>query len=555
MKRANTVLGVNLLYLVTFLTLLGGSLLLGDLSLGWRVVINQLVFVAVPLGVYLLLTGQHRDLRGSLRLHRVSWPIVGLSVLIGLSLWHFDSALAALLLGALDYTIPLPPEALNVTVADNVAMVVGVVILAPVIEELLFRGVIQSAYEHLGPVRAIAASTVLFVMIHQELAQSVALVPVTLAMGYLTWRTGSVVPAIVVHLANNAQAMLAAALEGTAFARLVLTPSVGSAAIGLLVAIVALWVFARRTSHPDREPEPTRRRWLARNWPVLPVVPIYAFVIVAGVLIGVSPGALAFGERVDLAPAPWEEEVRWKYEIRNALDEAVGEAECFLVPEAGSLVLDCSMEQAAYEVDAPSGFFSQPAMTQRHTVRWNRQTLALVEAEIEATFAVDPDQLAVEAVVREGRMVVSAEGPDYVERLESCYDLSSPGAVGDRVPIEDPCDVADAFLAGGGVISPLMVGEWPWRLSTMPFDLLYAGEATLVWPYRSADEFEDRAPAKHDIFVVVRTAEQVSTPAGEFVTWRTTVGDRYTAWYTVDPPHTLVAYDDDVVTWLLTDVK
>jgi hypothetical protein len=27
------------------------------------------------------------------------------------------------------------------------------------------------------------------------------------------------------------------------------------------------------------------------------------------------------------------------------------------------------------------------------------------------------------------------------------------------------------------------------------------------------------------------------------------VGEKYTAWYTVEAPHTLVAYSDDIVTW------
>ncbi len=555
MRRASSIRAVNLLYLVTFLTLLGGSLLLADLSLGWRVVINQLVFLMVPLVLYLLVTGQHRDLRQSLRLRPVSWPVMGLSLVIGLGLWQFDSALAVWINNALDYTIPLPPEALNVTVVDQVAMLFGVVILAPVVEELLFRGVIQLAYERRGPVLAIVSSTVLFIMIHQELAQSVALIPVTLALGYVTWRTDSVVPAIVIHLVNNGQAMLAPALEGTAFGRWVFVPSAGAAAIGAGIALLALLVFARLTPKREEERKPSGRTWLGRNWPVVPIVPIYAFAILTAILFGVSPQTLAMGERVDLGPAPWEEQVHWRYEIRNAVDERVGEAECSLVPDPDSLLLSCSMEQSAYEADAPFGYFSQPAMSQHHTVRWDRQTLEVVEAVIEATFLEGPDQLRLEAVIEDRRLVVTAEGPDVDQRFESCYRLGSAELDPERGSSQDPCRVDDDFLAGGGVISPLMVGDWPWRLSALPLELLYTAEATLIWPYRRVDEIDDRAPATEDTFVVVRTAEQVSVPAGDFVTWRVTVGDTYTAWYTVDPPHTLVAYHDEMVTWRLTGVE
>lgn len=194
MNRRLPIRNVNLLYLVTFAILLVGSVLLSGVSLGWRIIINEVAFLGLLLVVYLLVTGQNP--RDTLRLRGVSWRVAGLSLLVGLGLWHFDSWLAAVVNGLLGYTIPLPPEALNVTVLDKIVMALGTVVLAPLIEEALFRGVIQSAYERRGPVRAIAASTVLFVMIHQELAQSVALVPVAVALGYVAWRTGSIMPAI-----------------------------------------------------------------------------------------------------------------------------------------------------------------------------------------------------------------------------------------------------------------------------------------------------------------------------------------------------------------------
>jgi hypothetical protein len=55
--------------------------------------------------------------------------------------------------------------------------------------------------------------------------------------------------------------------------------------------------------------------------------------------------------------------------------------------------------------------------------------------------------------------------------------------------------------------------------------------------------------------VVVRNAEPVWTPVGSFIAWRVTVGDRQTAWYDAEAPHTLVRYDDGLVTYLLSDVE
>jgi len=558
MNDSTSVRNVNLLYLVAFLTLFLGSLVVPAISLGWRVVINELAFLGLPLALYLVIA--RPDLRDTLRLRGVSWLIAGLSLLVGLGIWRLDAWLATVVNQALDYTIPLPPEALNVTRMDNVAMVVGTAVFAPVVEELLFRGVIQSTYERRGPLRAIAASTLLFVLIHQEASQTVALVPVALALGYVTWRTQSILPAMLIHAGNNAQAMLLSLVAEGGAQRFAFTPSLAGALVGAAIAAAALWLLTRRTRAPQREREPVQpslvtRRWLARNWPIVLVVPIYAVVLGLSLLIGARPEALALGQRVELASAPWEEETHWRYEVRNVLDEPVGEAECSLAPQPDVFVLDCSMEQLAYEADAPTGFFKEGEVTQRQTVRWDRRTLTLEEGRITGSFFEGPDQVELDALMDEGRLSVQFAGSDErQQRLERCYELGQDGADGAPTS-QDPCRVEDASLAGGGVHAPLMVGEWPWRFSALPFELAYSRQATLLWPYRSVESIDGRAPAKQEVFVVVRTAEQVSTPAGEFITWRVTVGETYTAWYAVESPHHLVAYDDGMVTWQLTDVE
>lgn len=554
MKRSPSIRNANLLCLFALLALLGGSMLLSGASLGWRVVVNELAFLGLPLIAYLVLT--RSDLRKTLRLRGVPWTVAGLSLLVGLGLWHFDSWVAAVVAQVLDYTIPLPPEALNLTTGTRLAMVVGTVVLAPVVEELFFRGALLSAYERLGPVPAIVASSLLFVIIHQELAQSIAILPVAFALAYVAQRTGSIVPAILVHVGNNAQAMLLSFLQAGGAPRLTFAPSTAGALIGAVVAVGALWrlrsLSLQSPSAEEPEHEMSGPISLRQTWPLIPMVVIYTGVIALGILLGIRPGVLAFGQSVELASPPWREQRQWTYEISNGLDERVGQAQCSLTPHSASLLLECSMEQSAYQADAPTGFFSQGRAAQWQRVRWDRQTLDLVEATIEATFSGGPDEVRLEAVVEDGVMTVDVdEAGNGDERHGECYVLSRADG---EPSTEDPCRVERAFLAGGGIFSPLMVGEWPWRLSALPFEVAYSREATLVWPYRSAEAFDGRAPVRQESVVVVRTAEQISTPAGDFVAWRVTVGERYTAWYAADPPHDLVAFSDDMVTWQLAAV-
>jgi hypothetical protein len=83
-----------------------------------------------------------------------------------------------------------------------VALVAGLV--APVCEEIAFRGYLQSALStRLRPLAAIAASTLLFAAMHLDPVRFPALVAQGAVFGFLTWRAGSVWPAVAAHAANN----------------------------------------------------------------------------------------------------------------------------------------------------------------------------------------------------------------------------------------------------------------------------------------------------------------------------------------------------------------
>ncbi len=83
-------------------------------------------------------------------------------------------------------------------------------ILVPVSEEMVFRGAILrrlfSCYA--SPWLAIAVSAVLFGLVHGNIPQFVHATVVGLLLGWLYWRTGSILPGLVVHWANNLTAFL-----------------------------------------------------------------------------------------------------------------------------------------------------------------------------------------------------------------------------------------------------------------------------------------------------------------------------------------------------------
>jgi len=95
--------------------------------------------------------------------------------------------------------------------------VVSIVLLAPFIEELVFRGAILNRLKDVkmyGGWLAIAISALLFGIIHGNIAQGTHAVLVGLLMGWLYMRTRSILLGVIIHLINNTTAYLAFAVSG-----------------------------------------------------------------------------------------------------------------------------------------------------------------------------------------------------------------------------------------------------------------------------------------------------------------------------------------------------
>lgn len=80
-------------------------------------------------------------------------------------------------------------------------------VLVPLAEELVFRGAILRTLLGLTPQRhhwvAIAISAVLFGAVHLNWAQMLHAIPMGLLLGWLYYRTSSVVPGVIFHCVNN----------------------------------------------------------------------------------------------------------------------------------------------------------------------------------------------------------------------------------------------------------------------------------------------------------------------------------------------------------------
>ena len=89
--------------------------------------------------------------------------------------------------------------------------IVAVAILAPIVEEIVFRGailrILLECFSGKKAWIAIVISAVAFGLFHGSLAQAVNASFLGLILGWLYYRTKSIVPSMVLHLVNNVSAV------------------------------------------------------------------------------------------------------------------------------------------------------------------------------------------------------------------------------------------------------------------------------------------------------------------------------------------------------------
>jgi membrane protease YdiL (CAAX protease family) len=566
-RRAPSLAHANLVLLISLILILAVGIPTSGLHFYWTLLIREVLLILGPALLFVLLL--RLPARETLRWRLPDWRVLGAILLIGVGGWLFDTWLGTVFNALLGYTLPLPPDFYPTTPAQALALFGLIAIVAPVCEEVLFRGLIQRGYEQLGVGASIVLTGLLFVLFHQSLAQGLALIPVAILLSYLAWRTDSLPASILAHAVNNAPAalllplstmlpQLGATQESAASAELsaeltarlsAISPAIclfPLALLGGLLVLAGLWAI-RRWSPP---PPPLRSAplkpgwlpWLGRLWPLLVVIPLTLVVIGSEVVMGGFPELLSMGRSVQWAAAPWEGAQTWHYEVRNALEQPVGTIDCTLEPQASVYSLTCRRQQSAYEADTGHGVYYGGDLEESLTAVWRRSDLALQNVERQRrqkvgwqafSAMVDPDAVDVALTTQEGE-----RRPLRLPVPEPALPFSLPP--GRDLPL--------AWRQRPAVIES---GEWPWRFSALPFRGVYSAQAALLDP----DPREGGDPALANVSVVVYGAEPIATPAGTFVAWRVEVGPDRVAWYDSEAPHTLVALEDEIVKWVLVSVE
>jgi uncharacterized protein len=179
----------------------------------WSTFVGELVFYGIIFGVTLLIALDRWDLF-ALRLPRGARRAVAIAAGAIVSILILEYILTKLPIESPGKEQGLTPTHWEPSHAGAFAANVAVFcLLAPFVEELLFRGVGYSLLRPLGAAPAILVVALAFGAWHGLLVALLILVPFGGLLAYLRERTESVVPGMIVHALFNGAAIAASVLS------------------------------------------------------------------------------------------------------------------------------------------------------------------------------------------------------------------------------------------------------------------------------------------------------------------------------------------------------
>jgi membrane protease YdiL (CAAX protease family) len=177
-----------------------------------RDLVAQLIcqIVAYSLGLFLMLRvhGPQTPIRRFVGMRATHPLLVALAALLGASV----SIPAAVLFSFLDKRFPQEQVEFEfvdlffqVTRGEQVLIAIGVIVIGPFVEELVFRGALFGPLrQDKSPVAVILITTAFFALVHLDPRKMLPIFLVGLLLGYLRHVSGSLIPSVALHAAFNA---------------------------------------------------------------------------------------------------------------------------------------------------------------------------------------------------------------------------------------------------------------------------------------------------------------------------------------------------------------
>ncbi len=442
---------------------------------------------------------EKRAPRPALRWNWPGWPQVGLGLLLGLGAYAAGAIIQIVVTLIFGQVAGVDIRRFATDPLMLAVFVISAVVLAPLCEEVIFRGYFLGIYErYLGPGGSLVVVALLFAVLHLQLFGIFSLLPAAFLLTYLALRSGSLAAGIAAHFAFN--------LTGTTLGLVGLSTSPLVAgllaccllALGPVVGIVALAGFRRVTLPSAVLPRLVDSApWLGRYWPL--VIAGLVYLVFAGLeLVNDRFPQLLAGPRPALRAPVYQLPASFTYQAQELVPfEPPAEITCGLQAQSPALVLDCQRRQ-------PKTLLT-PETTLHWTVTWQTEPLELISASYTSA----------------GRSSWSAEISGQADGSYTYVLKPSNG-------------VESTFSLPAGA---LVDGSWPWQLSGLPFARLSGRGGRVQVVTLNANGI----PQVQETAVQNQGLEKLTVPAGPFQTWSLKVG-REAASYNLQSPHLPVEF-------------
>ncbi len=210
------------------------------------------------------------------------------SILIGVVCWPVVTGISTLLEIPLSLIGPYPALPLPSNWVESAAYALTFIVIAPLTEELIYRGFILQAWLQRGMWVGIVFSGFLFGLIHSQIAILLPISFLGMALGLLAYRNQSVFSSILAHASFNTVAtlfMVVPSLQETQ-EYVILVAGI----VALPMAVLLVWLFLRQTPGPSPTSLPQESAsWRGTIVSLLGVIGLFGIMAVLEIFTRLSP--------------------------------------------------------------------------------------------------------------------------------------------------------------------------------------------------------------------------------------------------------------------------
>lgn len=172
-----------------------------------RAVLTQTIMIPAQLAGQIMM-GIYLWKAGYISTQKATWSPVSAPYLVcsGLAILTGGFTVSALM-GLLDWIPDIMEQSFDI-LQSGWGGILAIAIIGPVLEELLFRGAITKALlQQYSPTKAILISALLFGVFHINPAQILPAFLIGILFAWTYYKTGSLIPCILMHVLNNSLAV------------------------------------------------------------------------------------------------------------------------------------------------------------------------------------------------------------------------------------------------------------------------------------------------------------------------------------------------------------